>query len=155
GVARGVASAEATVSLDVQSPPVPLAPKPPLTNAIKANWKASKTHTTVKSLTVAALTTDLSLRVSCKGRGCPFRTKTIVKKAGTQNLTQLFNFTKKVNGKKRKVVSKLAVGAVVEVQVNAPDQIGKAVRYTMRKGKQPAATTLCTPPGSVKSQASC
>lgn len=158
GVARGIASAEATISLDVQSPPVPPASsgaKSSLTNAIKASWKPFKTHTTVKSLTVAALTTDLSLRISCKGRGCPFRTKTIVKKAGTQNLTQLFNFTKKVNGQKRKIVSKLAVGAVVEVQVNAPDRIGKAVRYTMRKGKQPATVTLCTPPGSVKSQASC
>lgn len=159
GVARGVASAEATVSLDVQSPPVPPAlagGKPPLSNAVKASWKPSKTHTTVKSLAVADLTTGLSLRVSCKGRGCPFGTKTIaVKKAGTQNLTQLFNFTKKVKGKKRVVVSRLAVGAVVEVQVNASDRIGKAVRYTMRKSRQPASALLCTPPGSVKSQASC
>jgi hypothetical protein len=157
GVARGLASAEATMTLNVQQPPPPSSPgKPAIANRISAQWKASKTHTTVKSLSVVDASTDMTLRVSCKGRGCPFRVKALgVKKAGVQNLTPLFNFTKKVHGKKRKVISKLAVGAVVEVQVNAADRIGKVARYTMRKNKPPSSVTLCTAPGSIQPKASC
>lgn len=157
GVARSVISAEANMTLAVQSPPSPpAAGKSPLTNSVIARWAPQATYTTVKSLSVANVPTDVTLRLSCKGRGCPFAAKTIsVKKAGTQNLTSRFNFTKKVKGKKRKVVSKLGVGTVVEVQVNATDRVGRAVRYTMRKGKQPSSVTLCTPPGSVKAQALC
>ena len=153
GVARGVASAEAPVTLNVQSPS---SPPPPLTNKVLAGWKPSKTFTTVKSFSVADVSTDMQLRLICKGGGCPFAVKAIgVKKAGKQDLTQKFNFVKKVKGKKRKVVSKLAVKTVVEVQISAPGRVGKAVRYTMRKGRQPTSTVLCIPVGSLKSQASC
>ena len=62
---------------------------------------------------------------------------------------------KKVNGKKRKVISKLAVGAVVEVQVNATDRIGNVARYTMRKSKPPSSATLCTAPGSIQPKTTC
>jgi WD40 repeat protein len=153
GVARGVTSAEATVTLNVQSPSSPPAP---LTNKVSASWKPSKAFTSVKSLSVADGSAGMQLRLICKGGGCPFGVKTIaVKKAGKQDLTSKFNFVKKVKGKKRKVVSKLAVKTVVEVQVIAADRVGKAVRYTMRKGKQPTSTTLCIPVGSLKPQASC
>jgi hypothetical protein len=78
-----------------------------------------------------------------------------VKKTGDQPLAKNFNFSKKVKGGKRKVVSKLGVGTIVEVQISAADTIGKAVRYTMRKSKQPSTTVLCILPGSTKTQASC
>jgi len=78
-----------------------------------------------------------------------------VKKAGDRPLAKNFNVSKKVKGKKRKIVSKLRVGTVVEVQISAAGAIGKAVRYTMRKTKQPSTTVLCMPPGSTKTQASC
>jgi ribosomal protein S8E len=150
---RGVASAEASVTINVQSPSSQ-GPNPgPLTNKVLAKWNPGKKFTTMKSLSVAEVPAGVSVRVACKGKGCPLATKTIsVKKAGDQKLTQLFNFAKKVKGHRRTIVSKLRVGTVVEVQVNAADRIGKAVRFSMRKGKAPAVTNLCTPPGSVKSQ---
>lgn len=157
GVARGVASAEATVTLDVQVPPAPpAAGKAAITSAIRAAWKPFATHTTVKRLLVANAPLGAQVRLSCKGKGCPFATKTIrVKKAGKVNLVRKFNFIKKIKGKKRKVVSKLRVGTTVEVQVNARDRVGKAVRYKMRKNKQPSSRTFCIPPGSTKPRARC
>jgi hypothetical protein len=152
GVARGVTSAEATVALNVQSPP-PAGPAT-LASRVLASWKPFETYTTVKSLSVAGAPVGATLRLLCqKGRGCPFASKRIsVKRPGIQKLTSNFNFSKKVKGKKRRVVSRLGIGTVVEVQVSAPGWIGKAVRYTVRKGKQPSSTTLCLPPGSAKAQ---
>jgi hypothetical protein len=48
----------------------------------------------------------------------------------------------------------LEPGASLEVRSTAPETIGSDVTYQVRKGKQPARTTLCIPLGA-KSPKAC
>ena len=87
-----------------------------------------------------------TIRVTCKGRGCPFGTKVLTYAQATAkaNLTSLFNFKKK--GKK--VVSKLAVKTRVTVEVSVPAALGQYSTYTVRSKKAPKVAGGCLAPGS-------
>jgi DNA-binding beta-propeller fold protein YncE len=153
GVARGLASPEAVMTLNVQAPPPPPS-QPPVKGTVKAGWKASKAATTATKLLVAGTVSGTRVELTCKGKGCPLKTKVVnVKKAGDQNLLGYFKGRRKMRGKLRPFAARLAPGAVVAVELTAPGSIGKRFSYTMRKGKQPSAKTACLAPGSDRPQA--
>lgn len=159
GVAAGVTSAPATASLTVAAPSAGGGDPGGgpgggsagrVTSGVSHKWRASAKYTRVRSLAVRSAPAGAVIEVRCKGRGCPLKLKRIdVSQAGTVNLAKLFNFKRKG----RKIVSKLRVKTVVEVRVLRGADIGKVVRFTMRKRKAPKAKTLCMPPGASKPQA--
>ena len=70
-------------------------------------------------------------------RGCPFASKRFaVPKSRRLDLT------------KRLKRYQLPRTTVHEFRILAPGAIGKVVRYTVKGGKVPTATTLCLPPGA-------
>jgi PKD repeat protein len=77
------------------------------------------------------------VEIRCRGRGCPFRK--LVRKPGTQTV-RVRRFARRV----------LRPGAVVQVWVTRPGEIGKYTRFRIRKGRQPTRVDRCLAPGSMR-----
>ena len=75
------------------------------------------------------------VEIRCRGRGCPFRK--MVRTPGGQTV-RVRRFARHV----------LRPGAVVEVWVTRPGEIGKYTRFRIRRGRQPTRVDRCLPPGS-------
>lgn len=145
--------ATATRSYTVVAPPIPR-----VTSAITHTWRFFRKHTLVTKLEVTGMPkgTTLSLKCGKRGKkaGCPFRSKRVsVPNGGKRSLKSLFS--KKRKGSKRRRPSKLRVGVVLEIQINAPGHIGKVVRFKMRRSNQPSASVLCTQPGTTTPRKVC
>jgi hypothetical protein len=96
------------------------------------------THPT--KLVVSGLPAGATVKLGCSGKvkkGCAFKSKSFAIKTATP-----LKLTKAVKG------LVLKPGAVLEVSVTAPEAIGADIAYRVRKGKKPARTTLCLPPGA-------
>jgi hypothetical protein len=121
--------------------PVPAAPaiSAPVTN----RWQVTARSTRVVALAIRGAPAGATVRVTCTGRGCPFKRKIRTAANGRATLTPLFRR------------SSLRPGAVIEVRITAPGYIGKVVRYTIRRRKLPASRTLCLPPGGSRPRATC
>jgi Ca2+-binding RTX toxin-like protein len=119
---EAVDSAAASVPTPPTPPTPPAPPRVPTpTPAATAKWKVSGGKTRVTSLSISGLTKGAKVTVTCTGKGCPFKTKT-VKATGTS--VSLKGAFKK---------ARLRAGAKVTVKA-----AGKTFTFTMRKGsKQP------------------
>jgi 6-phosphogluconolactonase (cycloisomerase 2 family) len=158
-VGNGTASAPATVSVKVLAgAPADQsgggtggggsggggAPKPPASTpkpaaSLSTSFPSSGSRTRVGALTLSKLVAGDTVRVSCRGKGCPFTTKTAKVSKGKANLLALF-------GKKRL----LPAGAVLEIRVTHAGAPTRVWRYTMRKGKSPKVTNGCIAAGASK-----
>jgi len=74
------------------------------------------------------------IRVSCKGRGCPYRRKAIAVK-----LVRI-----------RKLQRSYRPNVTIEVRVTQPKKIGKYTRVKTRKGKAPLRIDRCLMPGNTR-----
>jgi hypothetical protein len=108
-----------------------------------SGWSFSGSATIVKKLQLKPAIAGSSVVVTCKGKGCAFKKKTLAvgKAAGRLELAQLF--------KKRK----LKPGTVIEIRVTKPAFVGKFFTLSTHAHKRPAAQTLCLPPGAAKPSA--
>lgn len=112
--------------------PIPaIAPPPPAQINAQA---VVKTHTSGKStlfrkLTLKGLPPGAAVAATCKGKGCPFKRKTITVRNGVADLTTLF-------AKRR-----LGAGALIELKVTAPGVTGQTIDVKTRAGKAPKVTT--------------
>jgi hypothetical protein len=97
----------------------------------------SRTSARFTRLEVRGASAGMTIRLSCKGRGCRFTKRTVkAARAGTATLTHLV----------RK--ARLRKGAVLEVRVTAPGHVGRVTRFSMRRNRLPKRTELCLPPGA-------
>jgi Ca2+-binding RTX toxin-like protein len=78
------------------------------------------------------------LRITCRGRGCPFRSRT---RRITRNRSK--QVIKRPLGKAR-----LRKGTRLELRLTKPNTVGFFVRFTIRQGRFPARTERCLPPGA-------
>jgi hypothetical protein len=106
-------------------------------------WANKGRRTWVLSLRLTRLTRGATVRVTCKGRGCPFRAvRRTARAGGTLDLKPLFE--------KRR----LGAGTVVTVRVEMPGMTAKVATFKMRRGKAPSGGRFrCIPPGARKAQA--
>jgi len=77
------------------------------------------------------------VEIGCRGHGCPF--KRLIRKAQPQTV-RVRRFAHRV----------LRPGAIVQVWVTRPGEIGKYTRLRIRKGKRPTRVDRCLSPGSKK-----
>ena len=77
----------------------------------------------MKSLNVTGVTKGARVTVTCKGKGCAFKTKTVTAKGTTVSLKSLFK------GKR------LATGARITIKVGTTK-----IRYTTQKGAKKPKT---------------
>jgi Ca2+-binding RTX toxin-like protein len=93
--------------------------------------------TSMVTITIRQPRKGSTLRITCRGGGCPFKSR-------TRKITR--------NRVKQVIVrplgrAKLRRGAKLEVRLTKPRTIGFVVRFTTRVGVFPAKTELCLPPG--------
>ena len=165
--ANGITTPDATFTIDVaaapqpeptpspqpQPAPVPSptptptpTPTPPrrITSPITNRWAFAPTFTLVRQLVVSQVPGDGRVRVSCKGRGCPFKAKTFKPdKRRRVSLTRSFRNRR------------LGVKTKLEIRITAPGAIGKIVTYTMRPKRAPSASARCLAVGSSKPARRC
>jgi hypothetical protein len=130
------ASADRTFTT-LPAPPPPAA-TPRITSGVRNRWKVFHGRTRVRFLAVLDAPVGATIRVTCRGGGCPKHIKS-VKATGSKEI-QLTNRFK----------STLARGARIEVQITAPNFIGKYVRYVTRARKLPKTSVLCLYAGRSK-----
>lgn len=111
-------------------------------------WTVFKTYTTVFRLAVKKVPAGATVRLRCKGKGCPLKTKTVKPKTGgTVNLTKAFN---------RKRKARLKAGAKVTILVTKPGAVGNWFQATVQKGVHfPKTKQGCLAAGSATKKVAC
>jgi hypothetical protein len=91
--------------------------------------------TTVSRLTVDRLPAAATIKVSCRGHGCPFGHRVAARHGSQLAMASWF------------AGDRLAPGTMLEVNITAPNSVGAVWIYTMQTGKLPKRKGLCLPPG--------
>jgi len=102
--------------------------------------------TRLRHFRVADLPPGATVRLSCPGAGCPFKSRS-TKRRGRSAIDLLQD----LGAAPREV----AAGQTLEVLVTAHAYDGKLVRYRLRSGQQPSATIRCVPLGNTKPRRHC
>lgn len=96
---------------------------------IRIVGEVSGSRTRVRRLQ-ARVPSGTTVHVFCRGRGCPFRTRSYTTdRAQTLTISALEH--------------RYGAGSVIEVFVTAPERIGKYTRFVARRGKAPRRTDRC------------
>ncbi|HEX8206855.1 MAG TPA: hypothetical protein VF587_12415 [Solirubrobacteraceae bacterium] len=131
----------------VMPPPVVLPPPPVerVSAVVRARWRARRRFTRVRALSVRRVAEREQLQLRCRGRGCPFRSRRIRRRAGATSVSLTRRFARR----------RLRPRTVVEVRITRAGAIGKVVRFTMRRGRRPRRSDLCLPVGATRPRARC
>ena len=122
----------------------PLPPPTPVRAAVSFRWGFTSSYTILTRVRVRQVARQDKIKLTCKGRGCGVKKKTVRNKQGTVKFTKHF-------GAERK----LRKGTKVRLRITAPNRIGSVVTLKVRKGKDPKITRRCTLPGSSKLRKRC
>jgi hypothetical protein len=117
------------------------------------NFNPGPSFTTVESLTGDDVPVASTVRMRCRGIGCPSaRTLEVsVRRACTRRRTcakPRASATSTVNVAPLFRGRRLGVATVVTVTMSERDEIGKAWAFTMRSGRKPKVVISCLAPGS-------
>jgi hypothetical protein len=123
--------------------PDPVDPKPADPERVDARmlarWGLGKRATVIFQFDVKDIPAGGKVSMRCKGKGCPFKRRTVEPKGSTAKLGKHFKD------------ARLKPGTTLEVRVTAPGMVGKVVRYTFRsKRRLPSSTRRCLAPGATK-----
>jgi hypothetical protein len=136
----------------VVRPPL-LSPSPTMT----WNFNPFSSYTIVERLVVGDVPGLASVRVSCSGRGCPFKVHAARAEAaacggkgcGRAHPARTVNLTRLFAGRH------LGVGASLTVAIVQRNRIGKVFIFKMRSGQQPSSQITCLVPGSSRPGRGC
>ena len=153
--------------------PQPVTPPPgsqPLTApsldpspTMKWAFAPGKSSTTIRSMSIAAVPAAASVKVLCKGHGCPFSSRS-VKPAAQKHCTgkgkhrtckpaKAKPYGLKLGGLFHR--RRLGVGAEITVEVSQPGRIGKAFVFTFQASQKPTNVIACLAPGSTTPGSGC
>lgn len=118
------------------------APYPRLTVGLAARWRVLPSFTRVLQLDALRVPASTRIEILCSSRrlGCAFRARTVrVPSARARvQLSSLFD------------AAELRPGAVIEVRITKPGNIGQDATYTIRRRALPRVRSLCLRPGSAR-----
>ena len=113
-------------------------------STIANKWLAFPKYTKVSGLSVTNVPAGATVNATCKTKkrkqqrkACPYKTRTIRTAVSRARLSLSKPFRKR----------KLPIGTQITIQITAPGQIGKQIRYTVRPRAVPKVSNLCIPPG--------
>jgi hypothetical protein len=105
---------------------------------VNFTWVFSPKFTFAQQLNVAKVPSKGKVKALCHGGGCPFGSKGFAPKHGGVNLASGLG------------QSHLVPGTTLEIEITAPDSVGKIVEFTIQSGREPSVKSLCLPPGDSK-----
>jgi hypothetical protein len=109
---------------------------------VSLSWSGTR----LRRLRVTDLPPRATVRLSCAGNGCPFKSRsTKTKGRSAIDLLQELGAA----------APELTAGQALEVRVSAHAYDGKLIRYRLRSGQPPSAVTRCVPLGNTKSRRHC
>ncbi|HEY6889965.1 MAG TPA: hypothetical protein VI300_19345, partial [Solirubrobacter sp.] len=133
GTATGADTTFATPAAPVLAPPTRT-----LAARTTFSWAFVGSRTALRKVDISGLVGGETARVTCSGKGCPFKTKTY------KNLKK----GKKALGSRFGLEHKLRKGAKIEVRVTKPGTVGSSALLTVRKRRQdPKIVRSCLMPG--------
>jgi Ca2+-binding RTX toxin-like protein len=116
------------------------APFPLLASTIGTTFAFTSRFTTFSEIIIRRAQKGSRVRISCRGRGCPFKTR-----------------TRRISRSRAKLILKRPFGKArlrpktrVEIRVTKTRTIGVVERLKIRAGKRPTRKDLCLPPGARK-----
>jgi hypothetical protein len=146
-VSNGMASDEATLRLNVVAPPVPTPRPRTVTSPVTYNWSVKRTRFTLRQLVVRRLPVGSTVTLTCTGKRCKFKTRTIKRsRKSTMNV---------LNAKTLKGRKTFRAGQTVDIRIAAPGMNGKVLRFKLKSGKVPKHRTYCQPLGSKRAYRTC
>jgi len=129
-----IAGLGTALALALTTPPAGAQAPPPVAVRVEGSWAATATATRVRALSLTGLPPGAQVRMRCRGRGCPFRRRTLPT-GGARRLSL---------GRRLRNV-RLRPGAVLEIVVSAPGRAPTMVRFTMRRGRPPVRRRFTLP----------
>jgi streptogramin lyase len=102
----------------------------------------NNSYTAFHVLTVGPLPAKAKVTVVCHGGGCPFKSRTFTSK---KSHLALATYVKQAH---------LRSGATLELEINASNDVGEVVVFTIRHDTGPTEAFRCLPPGT-RSPAAC
>lgn len=137
------------------SPPieVPVQARGTIATTMQWAFRYTPRYTQVMQLLVNAIPHGASLRLACRGAGCPFArllVRPIHCRRGRKHCTESarLNLTSRFR-------RALGVGARLSVGVSRPGWVGKRFTFVVRAGRQPRVAIACTAPGTGRASPSC
>jgi hypothetical protein len=124
------------VDEDCQGGPGYLRVEDPITFKYKSRKSPASARLT--ALDVTQVRAGDRIEVRCKGKGCPFKLKAVIGKAGQSRVKLVKLFKKRY----------LRRGTVVEVRVLRPNEIGRVLRLTIGKRGSIKSAGLCLAVGA-------
>jgi Putative metal-binding motif len=110
---------------------------PALGARVSGVWKAFRGYTQFISLAVTRSPGRVKVRITCDGRGCPFKAK----KRKIRKATSRFSLFSLVKG------AKLRRGAKLQVRVTRPGHVGVVTTWRIRSPATPKRVDRCLVPG--------
>jgi hypothetical protein len=143
----GMASNEAALTLNVVAPRQPIARPRTVSSPVTYNWSVKRSRLTLRQLVVRRLPDGSTVTLTCTGKRCPFKTRTVKRsRKSTMNV---------LNAKTLKGRKTFRAGQTVDVRVAAPGMNTKVLRFKLRTGKVPKHRTYCVPLGAKRAQSTC
>lgn len=148
--AAGLVSNEASLAISVVVPtvPTPAAARPRTVNApVSYNWFVKGSRLTIRRLVVSRLPVGSIVTITCTGKRCPFKTRTIKRsRKSTMNV---------LNAKALKGRKSFRAGQSVDVRIAAPGMNTKVLRFKLKSKTVPKHRTYCVPLGEKRAKSSC
>lgn len=120
----------------VPSPAAASSAAPRLDSVVDFRPQSSRRHTVFRRLAVKPADAQSSIRVSCRGAGCPFKVRTRKVRATARS----YSLTSLVRG------ARLRPRTVLEVRVTKRRTFGRVIRFKMRSAAAPKVTITCQTP---------
>ena len=133
-------------TLRVTAPPP--APEPEvITSTVFTRWAFKGKRLVLLSMRVARPPARATVSVRCRGRKCPFRSRTVKRRAedaGQLKVVKTLSIRRALDVRARR----FRAGQRVQVRITAPGAVGRVVTFKLKAGREPRGRAACLPPGA-------
>jgi hypothetical protein len=109
-----------------------------IVSMVRARFVTHTSATSILDFKVVNVPTGATLRMTCAGETCAFKTKAVQHKGKQADADLVDWFGNRA----------LTPGTVLELRITKPGLTGRMFRWHMQEGKYPKSKVLCLPPGA-------
>jgi hypothetical protein len=123
------------------------APYDEIDSSIRFSFRFTSRRTFVTTMNLARVTRSTTLRVRCRGRGCPFRSRRVRLRRGRAKLSRIFRRRGRRVG--------LRPRTSISISLTRSGWTSKVYRFRVRRAAIPTFGTFCQLPGTSRLRRSC